>query len=352
MKAAFLLSAPYEQASIDAADAGALPRPDYLLLTRAIGADLLTPVEGYQSPIGKFRTFLRLTSVAWHGFRKRKEYDVIISDQERVGLILALLLRLSRSRTRHVMICHAKVISRLSLLLIRIFGLNNHIDRYVCYGPQIAKVLEDRFPETREKLKVIYHPADHRFWRPLDMEPECLVTVAGMLNRDFDTFIEAVKDLDVKVYLAGFSPWVSSHISYIKKSNLPDNVQVGKLSPSELREKFNRSLFVAVPLYESDGQDGSLVVYEAMATGKAIAVSRTRGQQSLGAVNEGINGCYVDIGDVAGWRRVVRWFMDNPGAASRMGKHSRKIVEDDLNLEKWTAEFAETVCGIPMDSRR
>jgi glycosyltransferase involved in cell wall biosynthesis len=346
MKSAFLLSAPYDQAKIDQARAGQLPRPDYILLTEALGADLLTPVAANVVPKGKTRNFLRRARVAWHGFRRRKQYDLIISDLENVGLILALLLKLSRSKTRHVMICHAKVVNPWAIRFNKLFGLNKVIDSYICYGPRVTDLLLERLPATQGKVTTIYHPADHRFWKPTGEQTERLITIAGMLGRDFDTFIEAVKGIDVQVYIAGFSPWMTARSQPLSENKLPENIKFGRLSPSDLRDKFNKSLFVALPLFQSNGQDGSLVMYESMACGKAVAVSKTNGQMSMQIVEEGGNGFCLDIGDVRGWREVIQRFLDDPELAARMGRRSREIVEQRLNLERWTAEFAENVRGV------
>lgn len=343
MKSAFLLSAPYDQSIIDKARSGDLPRPDYMLLTDALNADLLTPVTGSVAPKGKVRNFLRRVKVAWAGFRQRKKYDLIISDLENVGLILALLLKLSRSKTRHVMICHAKVVSPVSIRFIKLFGLNSYVDHYICYGPRISSMLQEALPSTEGKVSVILHPADHRFWKPSGEKPERMITIAGMLSRDYETFIEAVKDIDISVHIAGFSPWMEERSEVVSEQRLPANISFGRLSSAELRDQIDRSLFVALPLFESDGQDGSLVIYESMATGKPIAVTRTRGQEEMGLVTADDNGLYVEIEDVQGWRDVIQRFLDEPELVERMGRRSREIVEERLNLERWTEQFVETV---------
>ena len=354
MRLAFLLSAPYDAQIRQKAETGELPRPDYLVISELLGAELITPVAPGVKPGNKVTNFLRRARIAWAGFRKRKQYDLVISDLENVGLILALLFKLARSRKKHVMICHAKVSSPWSIRFIKLFGLNSHIDRYVCYGPRIAEILKAQFPPAKDKVVVVYHPADQEFWKPNGREPERLISSAGMLARDYPTLMEAVRGLDVSLHVAGFSPWMASkeNGNGNLKSNVPANVTFGRLTPAELRDLFSRSLFVALPINEGDGQAGSLVIYEAMATGKAVVASRTNGQNGLNLVQEGVTGVYVKPGDVQEWRSVITRLLDDPSEAARMGRKARERVEQELNLDRWAEGLAAVVREVAEGAER
>jgi glycosyltransferase involved in cell wall biosynthesis len=346
MRLAFLLSAPYDPQIRQKVQSGEVPRQDYLLISEVLGASLIAPVAPGVKPGNRVTNFIRRSRIAWAGFRKRKQYDLVISDLENVGMILALLFKLSRSRKRHVMICHGKVSSPWSIKFMKLFGLSGHIDRFVCYGPRIAEILQRRMPSVSSKVSVVYHPADHKFWKPQDVEPERLISAAGMFYRDYPTLIEAVRDLDVSLHVAGFSPWMAANHDGKASSNVPANVTFGRMTPVQLRDLYARSLFVALPLTEANSQAGSLVVYEAMATGKAVVVTNTRGQQELKVVDEGVTGVYVKPGDVKEWRAVITRFLENPSEAIEMGNKARETVERGLNMDRWAEELAGIVRSV------
>jgi glycosyltransferase involved in cell wall biosynthesis len=261
-------------------------------------------------------------------------------------MLLALLLKLSRSRKRHVMICHGKVISPWSIRFMKLFRLSGQIDRFVCYGPRVAEILQRKMPSVSSKVSVVYHAADQEFWKPQGIEPERLISAAGMFYRDYPTLIEAVRDLDVSLHVAGFSPWMARNHDGAATPDVPANVTFGRMTQAQLRDLYARSLFVALPLTEVNSQAGSLVIYEAMATGKAVVVTNTRGQEELRIVDEGVTGLYVKPGDVQEWRTVITRFLENPSEAIDMGSRAREIVERGLNMDRWAEELAEIVRSV------
>ena len=116
-----------------------------------------------------------------------------------------------------------------------------------------------------------------------------------------------------------------------------------RCAPSELRRLYDQAVVVAVPLVPTPSQAGSLVIYEAMAMGKPVIVTRTEGQQSLGLVEEGKTGYYVDPYDSKRWRQLIKGFLDDPDKAAEMGRQGRLAIEAGMNLEAWVDEMAEVL---------
>lgn len=343
MKPAILVSAPLPPKLPAEVREGLRPRPDFLALAEALDATLITPpsASGGFGPVPAKAA--RIFRAAWTAFQRRHEYDLIITDIERVGLALALLFKLARARNRQVVICHGKIILRQDLALLRALGLRSHIHRFVCYGPLVAQVLQDtlRLPEGR--VVTVRHGPDQRFWRPLPVTPEPLIVSAGMLRRDYPTLINAVRGLQVSLVIAAFSPWVNGAGNGVHGGKLPPNVHVTRCSPEDLRRLYGRALFVAVPLQGSRSPAGSLVVYEAMAMGKPVVITRTQGQDSLNVVEEGATGHYMAPGDVEGWRATTARLLSEPEAALRMGTRARATVEQGLNLDAYVQSMVEVV---------
>src|SRR5439155_16317702 len=104
---------------------------------------------------------------------------------------------------------------------------------------------------------------------------EQVICSAGLEFRDYPTLIQAAGSLGLHVDIAAASPW-SQRSNLAEQVPLPANVSVGRRSYAELRELYDRAAFVVVPVFDVDFQAGSLVMYEAMAMGKAIVATRTR----------------------------------------------------------------------------
>src|SRR5213593_4065625 len=101
---AVLVSSPPRSGLVDAIAAGEAPRCDYFDLRDMLGAELMLPPE---RP-GRVYSALRKLgghslAMAWTAWTRRRRYDVIITDQEHTGLLLALLFKVTRTRRGHLM---------------------------------------------------------------------------------------------------------------------------------------------------------------------------------------------------------------------------------------------------------
>jgi glycosyltransferase involved in cell wall biosynthesis len=351
MKSAILLSAPYDPAINERVQGGLHPKPDFLALAEALGAEIIAPEKGggkaRRQPFSRITGFVsratRFARIAWAGFRRREEFDLIVSDVERVGIILALLLKATRSKTKHVMICHGKVVHPIDLAIIRLLRLHSHIDRFVCYGPFVAKRLHRRLKLPLNRVVFLAHPVDHHFWHANGTKPERLIVSAGMLKRDYATLIQAVRGLDVTVQIAASSPWMPDANNGITMDDLPPNVKVARYDYASLRDLYARALFVAIPLHPNFTQSGSLVLYEAMAMGKSVIITATAGQEQLQMLKHGETGYFVAPGDVQAWRDVIVRLLDDQALAGEMGMRARRDVEQHLNLDAYTRNFVQVV---------
>jgi len=314
-----------------------LPRRDYLELRDRLGAVMIQlDRPGRLSTRLVWRALGRQAAHAWEAYLRRSEYDVVHTLSEDVGLTLEVLFRITGTRRRHIMVAHH--LSPLKKrLLVRVFGLAARIDRLIVYSSPQKRVAVERLGFPSDRVELVLHPADHGFWRPAEGSEPALVASAGLEHRDYATLVAAVRDLRVEVFIAAASPWATRG-SKLSGADLPPNVRTEALTPAKLRSLLQRAAFVVVPLVETDFQAGSLVMYEAMACGKALVVSRTRGQEDI--VQPGVTGDYVPPGEVAALRRAISALLDDPQRAAEMGRLARGRVEGGLNLEIYVERVA------------
>jgi len=108
-----------------------------------------------------------------------------------------------------------------------------------------------------------------------------------------------------------------------------------------LRDLYARARVVVVPLHDVDFDAGVTTITEAMAMGRAVVVTRTRGQVDV--VRDGETGLYVPPGDPAALRAAVRYLLDHPAEAARMGRHGRALAESRHTLDGWVTAVADVV---------
>jgi glycosyltransferase involved in cell wall biosynthesis len=328
----------------DVAD-GVRPRADYIVLAAAFDADLVD-VEIAEAANRLAPVVHRLGGagllLAWHCFRRRHDYEVIVTDGEQVGIPLALLCRLfGRGRARHAMIVHILSVPK-KQQLIRIARLAHLIDRYVVYSSSQAAFVEQRLGVARDHIVLTTFMVDTAFFAPtaVSVERRPMICSAGLERRDYPTLMAAVAGLDVEVIIAAASPW-SKRADTTDGRTLPGNVTVERLSLSELRDVYAASKFVVMPLEETDFQAGITTILEAMSMGRAVLCSRTSGQSDT--VTDGVTGRYVQPGDAAALRSAIIDLLNDQYAADEMGERGRAWAVAQADVERYAARLAAVV---------
>lgn len=102
---------------------------------------------------------------------------------------------------------------------------------------------------------------------------------------------------------------------------------------------------MVVPLEDVDFDAGVTVIAEAMAMGKAVVVTRARGQRDL--VREGETGLHVPPGDPRALRAAIEYLLRDPAAADRMGRAAREIAEAHLRLDQWVEKVLGAMGAVP-----
>jgi glycosyltransferase involved in cell wall biosynthesis len=317
------------------------PTMDYFALQARLNADLAdyAVMETDRHPLVRAARLLSPdAALAMHGFLRARRYDVIFSNGENVSVPLAAMLKLMPRRPRHVLIGHRLSAPKKKLLLQ---ALRGGLDGIFVYAEAQKTYAEQVLGIPAVRLHLIPFHADTRFYHPMpDVPTEHRISSAGLELRDYPTLIEAVRGLDVDVRLAAASPW-SKRKNETANRELPPNVSARGYGYRELRDLYASSQFVVVPLYDTDFQAGVTTILEAMAMGKAVIVSRTRGQRDV--IQDGINGIYVPPGDVEALRSAITGLLAAPDRAAKLGANARRTIESEMSLDRWTERIADVI---------
>ena len=245
------------------------PRRDYAASAELLGATILDQRSTQRSLAARMiRSIVGpIPAQAWLAYRRRGEYDAIVTDGEHLGIPLALLLRLSRSAVRHVTIGH-----RLSAGKKRVF-----FSLLECTAASTGSPCDSR-PHEYDlavrtlgiepcRLSLTPYQVDTTFWAPREAPAERLVVSAGLEHRDDATLFRAVNGLDAQVVVGASSNWSRHVFADIPR---PANVRVDSFDYTSLRDLYARAALVVVPLTDIDNQAGVTTILEAMAMGKPV----------------------------------------------------------------------------------
>jgi glycosyltransferase involved in cell wall biosynthesis len=320
----------------DRIERGETPRPDYVVLQEALGADLVDVERALRSSRWLGRLLLRLGGagplLAWFCFRHRRAYDLILSDGEQVGLPFALLCRLfGRGTARHMMIVHI-ISTRAKVALIRWCRLADLIDRYVVYCAWQGDFAERRLGVPGDRVSQSTFMVDSVFFDPakVDVAQRPMICSAGLERRDYETLIRAVADLDIDVVIAAASPW-SRQADSTTGRELPHNVEIRRLDLFELRRLYAAAQVVVMPLHEVNFQAGITTILEAMSMARPLICTRTPGQTDT--IVDDVTGRYVGSGDSDELRATITALIGSSDEARRIGDNARRWVVEHADIE-------------------
>jgi len=352
--------------------AGAYPRKDYYELRDALGAaslDLTALDERRWTRLVR-RVVGPALAQALLAWSLSRDYDAVFADQESTGFALAALYKLSRRRPRLTMIGHL-LSPRGKQALFRGLRLRETIDAVVVHSSLQARLAVGALGLRPAQVELVPYQADERFWAPRDAPVARRICSAGLEYRDYDTMIRAVADLPVDVVIAAASPW-STFTFEGDERTLPAHIRVDSFDYAGLRDLYASSLFVVAPLRDVENQAGITTILEAMAMGKAVVVSHTRGQtdvirdrrsqsrafperssqpdwaQRLGATADtarGYTGIYVRPGDSDELRRAVVYLLEHPEEARALGANGRRVIEETMGLDLFARRMAAVIAG-------
>lgn len=365
-----VFSAAMDAAARRAVADGRWPRKDFFALADALGADVIdyTAIDASR-PLRLVRrlagTPVAQVVAAW---RRRSDYDYIFSDGEHIGIPLGLLLGLSRRRPRHVALAHL-LTTPAKRAAFRWLRPQRGIDLLLVHASSQLALATRRVGLPPAAVRLLPYQVDPAFWSPAERAnaDECLIASAGLEYRDYPTLIAAVRGLPVQAVIAAGSRW-SKHRDGAGSAQLPENVRVTTLDYEELRELYARSRFVVVPLHDVENQAGVTTILEAMAMGRAVIVTHTRGQRDVvrgrlcsqagvggeplggpSAFGVGVEmataetGLYVPAADPEALRTAIAYLLAHPDEAKRMGEAGRRLVEQTFGLEAFVGRIAATL---------
>ena len=346
------------------------PRRDYAQVAGLLGADILDQRAVRRSVVARAldATLGLAVAQAWLAFRASRRYDVVLTDGEHVGIPLGILLRLARRRPAHITIGH-RLTARKKRPFFRLLRADRGIDRIVVHSRAQYDLAQASLGIERRRLALVPYQVDTSFWHPRPASEERLVVSAGLEFRDYDTLARATMGLDATVVIAASSNW-SRHRSAPGLAR--GSLRVGTFDYPALRDLYARAALVVVPLVDVDNQAGVTTILEAMAMGKPVVVSQSRGQtdvvedrrstarrgerprpvslaRTLGE-QDGLavepTGFYVVPGDAEGLRRAIEYLLAHPGERARLGAAGRRLVERVFTLE----QFGERMRSLVIDA--
>jgi len=285
--------------------------------------------------------------------RLHAEYDAVVTWGEKLSLATLLQQRFASVTKPHIAMMYTfeKPNIRVPLEVLK-----KNLHAVITWSSVQRRALIERIRFPAERVYLIRHYVDQVFYSPRSVEDDMICAV-GAEMRDYSTMIEAIRGTGLRCHIATDHVRIPGRLRLFNDRRVPlehlaaaadAQVTQGRLPLTELRDLYARSRFVVVPLLSSDTDNGVTVILEAMAMGKPVICSRTRGQVDV--IDEGVTGLFVPIGDAHALRKAMLSLWNEPLRARQMGQNARAYVEKHHTLEKFTAT-ARSAAEAALDGR-
>ncbi len=317
---------------------GIRPRPGYLVLEEDHGVRLLD--WSHLPPWVAAQNGSPLTA-AVHVIAALGRLDgapALLSDGERLGMLLAYALRARGLRLPHVVIAH-QLDPRHKSPRFRHLGVAAGIDRIVVKSARQREVAVRRGIPP-ERVFVLPDAVDTEFWEPC-AEPtrgaHAIVGSVGIEHRDYATLVKAMEGLPARLVVSiGSTLSPTSHVRLPER--WPHSADVSFAGPSRLRLRHADATAVVVPIVETELTAGITSILEAMAMAKALVVSGTRGLGDV--VQDGETGLVVPPGDAAAMHRAVQRLLEDHRLRRRLGMRARAYAVAEAGVDRFAARLA------------
>lgn len=341
-----ILVGPEDSRRLEAIRAGCAPRIDYRVVSERCQGEVR---ECYPSPaalrgpkvLRVFRSMLANMRIAGQVVRAAPAGSVIYSTGETWGLPVGLALGLQRRCHPAHVICGHRVYSARWLRLLRWLQPRLGIDAWICITSYQARLLRQALGPRAAPIKVVSLGIDTVFFDPAKVDlpqrrPYLLSVGAEM--RNYGLLFDAVQGLDVEVLVKASSVWMAQARQELRTSPANVTLLAKQLSYLELRDLYVGAALVVVPLYDTSQAAGSTTILEAMAMGKPVVLTPSRGLPD-GLVS-GKN-CVVVKADPIQLAEAITTLLNNPAQMEAIASNGRRFVLDNHSLEHHAKQISD-----------
>jgi len=295
----------------------------------------------------KLIRWARWVALAYQSFERRREFDVIVFWNAIVGLFSACLFRVAGSTREKIillnLIYHKKNWFQDALRTWIYRFAFQRVD-FLAVGSEAIGQYYERlfgFPES----KTTWFPErieEHEFENVRADVVEDYVFAGGAANRDWETFFQAMRIAETPAVAVS---WKHSFDGLA----VPPNVSIRYDLPLETFHAVQwKSRLVVIPLRDPLMTSGMEVLLKSMALGKAIIATKTSVTEKY--LEDGVSGLLVAPGDAAGLAARVKYLLENPETASRLGQQAQQRAREVFTPEhaaERIKSMIDSVCNKP-----
>ena len=198
-----------------------------------------------------------------------------------------------------------------------------------------------------QRVHVNRFGVDTRFWSPVEAPPSVEVLAIGNDgHRDWEALVRAAPGIPAPIRIL---------TRHRPPPGLPPNVSwedadwyTQVRSDAEIRELYRSATAVVVPVRDVPQPSGQSVTLQAMACGRPVVLTRSRGLWAPETLHDGENVVLVPPGDAEALAAAVRGLLGDPGRAAAIGAEAQAGVVRDGTVEAYAGRLLD-ICNLAIE---
>ena len=217
----------------------------------------------------------------------------------------------------------------------------DHAQRIIVLGEGDRQAFCDTFGKKFDAIITdAQFGVDCEFWSPGTESSSAtdspLLSVGSDCMRDYDTLLRATGDEALRIV---------TRLKVDESLRGPNVVVDGKVDYFGLRDLYRKAACVIIPIKQQDRDSGHSATLQAMACGKAVILSDTRGMWDRENFVHGRTCYLVRPEDPEAMRAAIKHVRENPDEVRRVGENARALVEKHFTNAHFAKHLAEAVRG-------
>lgn len=208
------------------------------------------------------------------------------------------------------------------------------VERIVVFGEGAADPMQRLFGVPTQRLAVVPFGVEDAFWLPGAANDSFLLSVGSDRARDYATLVAASETRRLQIVTRLPVPEAAGKDTVTVDSSHSD---------AQLRALYQRATYVVTPLKDVSQPSGQSATLQAMACGKAVILTRTRGLWEPAVMQHRVNCYLVEPGDVRGLRWAMKWLEANPSERQLIGQAARQTVERHYTSARLADQVAKQI---------
>jgi len=315
-------------------------RPRHVMwdIRRELDAIVHMPHADAVLPIDRLRANLISRPEHWALARQLSERlgkdDVVYCNGEDIGVPVATLCKAKPNPPKVISFFHTANRPRVRMML-KVFRLQDQIDVFVSNTkPQFDQLKRTLNTIDESRLFYLSEQIDTKFFcpgPPSRDKSRPIIASVGLEKRDYRILAKATSKMNLDVRISGFSRDVKALAKSFPKI-LPANMSRRFYEWVELVQLYRDADIVVVSLFESIDSAGVTTLLEAMACGRPVIATHTKGLadylQTPGTV------ITVKPGDLTGLKDAIADLLNHPQKAELQGKQAYELITQQHTSEK------------------